>query len=164
MPDEDRTEEAGEKLLTALVQFQRLRGKNFEEKKRENKPCKHSDILILFALKQMESGCPDGVSISELSRELHVKSPTVTPTVYHLETLKLVARDTDRKDRRIIRVRLTEEGNRLLSDQQKHFAAYVKGLVHYLGVEKSIVFANLLNEVYVYESSKSHENSKHHNP
>lgn len=152
-------EDATGKLLNALVQFHKLRGLT----RRGNTPehrCRHSEILILFSLREMEGDCPEGVSLSDLSRNLKLKSPTVTPAVYHLEKMGFVKRETDPNDRRMIRIRLTGEGNQLLLEHQARFASRIRGLVDSLGTEKSLLLAELLNEVYAY-ACKQYEEKKY---
>lgn len=151
MPDEERAGEATKRLLNAMVQFRRLRDIPYRGKQPQRHPCRHSDMMILFALKQMESDCPEGISIKELSRHLNVKSPTVTPAAYHLEKMNLVERSTDSRDRRINRIRLTAEGRHFLLLHKKRLAAHIHGLVLYLGAEKSMTLAELLDEAYRYE-------------
>lgn len=159
MPEDYGNEAVAKKLLHALVQFQRLRNFPSREKKTEfERQCRHSEIMILFAVQEMETDHPQGVSISELSGSLRVKSPTVTPSVFLLEKMDLVARSTDQNDRRVIRIRLTDKGRRMISAHKQRFAQRIQGLVDYLGKEKSDTLANLLDEVYRYAISLSEPN------
>ncbi|QAT49042.1 MarR family transcriptional regulator [Caproiciproducens sp. NJN-50] len=151
MPEEGRTGEATKRLLDAMVQFRRLRDIPYRGKHPQSHECRHSDMMILFALKQLEPDFPEGVSIKELSRCLNLKSPTVTPAAYHLEKMDLVERSTDDRDRRINRIRLTEGGRRLLLAHRRRLAAHIHGLVLYLGAEKSLMLAELLDEAFRYE-------------
>jgi DNA-binding MarR family transcriptional regulator len=164
MTEEERIEEAVGKLLDAMVQFRRLRDVPYRGKQPGEHRCRHSDMMILFALKQMEPDFPEGVSIKELSLYLNLKSPTVTPAAYHLEKMNLVERSTDRRDRRINRVRLTGDGRRFLFDHQKKFNENIRGLVECLGMEKSLMLAELLNEAYLYEYRLIQKNRQHCNP
>ncbi|MCI1965222.1 MAG: MarR family transcriptional regulator [Oscillospiraceae bacterium] len=151
---EKKTGEATKRLLEAMFQFRRLRDIPYWGKKPHRHLCKHSDMMILFALKQTEPEFPKGVSIKELSRYLNLKSPTVTPVAYHLEKMGLVGRSTDEKDRRINRIFLTEAGRKFLIAQKQRLADHIHGLVQYLGVEKSMTLAELLDEAYQYEYSQ----------
>lgn len=166
MPEEERTGEATKRLLDALVRFRRLRGIPYRGKHPQGHECRHSDMMILYALKQLESNFPEGVSIKELSRCLNLKSPTVTPAAYHLEKMELVERSTDDRDRRVNRIRLTEGGRRLLLAQRRRLAAHIHELVLHLGAEKSLMLAELLDEVIRYEfgqmQPKNNNTSGHH--
>ena len=141
MQEEDHAQDVARKLTEALVQFRRLkdvlhRGADSSA----GEKFRHSEILILFMLAKVEHAFPEGVSISELSHFLRVKSPTVTPSVYLLEKMHMVRRSTDRRDRRVIRIQLTEEGRRFILMHQKRLLTHIQGL------------AELLNEVYAYAS------------
>ena len=166
MPEEERTEEATRRLLNAMIQFRRLRDVPYRGKSQHRKECRHSDMMILFALKQMEPDYPEGISIKELSMHLNLKSPTVTPAAYHLEKMNLVERSTDSRDRRISRIRLTDEGRRFLLAHRKRLSSHIRGLVQYLGEEKSLLLAELLNEAYLYEYSQIQQinHFESHNP
>ena len=164
MPNEKDTEYATKKLLESLVQFRRLRDLPYRGKHMTAHPCKHSDMMILFALKQSESSYPEGISISELSHYLNVKSPTITPSVYRLEKMNLVKRHTDKQDRRMIHIRLTEDGRRFLESHKERYETHIKELVDYLGTEKSMTLAELLHDVYTYERKKMEQNNKQSNP
>ena len=157
MPEKENNRSVSQKLVAALVQFRRLKGfpPNGEAKGNGEKKWRHSEIMILFALKGLEASHPQGVSISELSRFLRVKPPTVTPAVFALETGGLVERSADPKDRRVTHIRLTPEGIRFIKSRQKLFIARIEGVVNFLGEEKSNQLADLLNEVYDYASGLS---------
>lgn len=163
MPNDEHTEYATKKLLDALVKFRRLRDLPYR-KKHTTPPCRHSDMMILFALSQLESSYPQGISISELSRHLNLKSPTVTPAVYHLEKMKLVERRTDKNDRRVNHIRLTQEGRQFLQNHKNMFMTHIRDLVNYLGTEKSIILAELLHDVYIYECKKIEQDNKQSKP
>lgn len=150
--EEKNTQDTAQKLTDALVQFHRLkdvwhRGQSFPS---AGEKFRQSEILILFVLKRRESTFPEGISISELSHFLRVKSPTVTPAVFLLEKMHMIRRSTDQKDRRVTRLQLTEEGRRFILLHQRQFVEQIRGLVSYLGEEKSNTLAELLNEVYGY--------------
>ena len=153
MADEDRSKQISKRLVAAFVQFRRLRPDVFGGRDCEKKDhLRHSEIMILFGIKESEARYPDGVSVTDLSGYLRLKSPTVTPAVYRLEKEGLIERRTDPDDRRIVRIRLTGEGSRFVQAHAQHFAAHIQGLVEYLGEEKSNTLADLLNEVYQYAS------------
>lgn len=53
-----------------------------------------------------------GLSQKEIARELHIKPPTVTMTIKRLEKAGYVRRAQDQRDQRIVRIFLTEEGQK----------------------------------------------------
>src|SRR5690606_30059024 len=54
-------------------------------------------------------------TMSELSKKLSVSLPTITAMVNRLELAKMVRRERDNKDRRVVKVSLTRPGQRELT-------------------------------------------------
>lgn len=63
---------------------------------------------LLFALAEH-----DGLSQRDLAKKLHIKAATLTIMLKRMEKTNLVERRQDRKDQRVIRVYLTEDGRQL---------------------------------------------------
>jgi DNA-binding MarR family transcriptional regulator len=53
--------------------------------------------------------------MSDLSKKLSVSLPTITAMVNRLELSKMVRRERDNKDRRVVKVSLTRSGHRELT-------------------------------------------------
>lgn len=111
---------------------------------------KPSDIRVLFCIKS--EGQPDvrGKMVSEISNLLHVSPPTVTQLIKGLEADGLVERRMDATDRRVIRVKLTEAGEKEIQEAKKRLADTFNGLIAHLGEEQSEQLVTLLNEVFKY--------------
>lgn len=72
---------------------------------------------------------PEGMTMGELSRILHVRPPTASKTIARLTTQKLVERDGNAPDGRVVRVKLTELGSEKLSRIEDMTAALEAELV-----------------------------------
>ncbi len=59
-------------------------------------------------MKAIEQG--EALTLSEISERVHMKNSNVTPIIDFLVSKSIVERIPDEKDRRITRVKLTEEG------------------------------------------------------
>ncbi|MBL7074770.1 MarR family transcriptional regulator [candidate division KSB1 bacterium] len=55
----------------------------------------------------------NGLSLSELSKRLYFDGPTITGIVDRMERDRLVERERDGEDRRVIKIYLTENGKKL---------------------------------------------------
>jgi len=151
--DENMT---SQNLIKAFLKFRRMgisNGKAFTtpEIKMPN-GLRHSEIMILFAIKEVENNYPDGISVSDLSSYLNVKPPTITPMLSSLEEKNMLERVMDADDRRIMRVSLKDAGSKFADECAQHIVSHIQGLVDYLGAEKSNSLADLMNEVYEYFS------------
>jgi len=78
---------------------------------------------LLSALWTIERLQP--VSLGDLAEAERVQPPTVTRVVAKLEDTALVAREEEPSDRRVSRVRLTPEGQRLLDRTRRLRTAYL---------------------------------------
>jgi DNA-binding MarR family transcriptional regulator len=69
------------------------------------------------------------ITLGELARAEQVRPPTISKLIVELEARGLVARDLDAADRRIVRVRATARGTKVLHDgRQRRVATLVASL------------------------------------
>lgn len=132
----------GDRMITLLPQM--IRG--FAQ--RETHALAHGRITlpqrwVLEHLSRRE-GCP----MNELARFLRVSKPAVTGLADRLIAQGLIAREGDPQDRRIVRVRLTAKGHRVLrtlGDQKRRILVDVFGKIasarreQYLGTLEEVV-------------------------
>ncbi|WP_460324207.1 MarR family winged helix-turn-helix transcriptional regulator [Paenibacillus sp. YSY-4.3] len=108
----------------------------------------NSEIKMLFCI---QHGCTQderGSSVSSLSSLMEVTSPTITQLIKNLERGGLVIRYNDQEDRRVVRVKLTEEGKAVTKQAKESVARRFKELYEYLGKDKTEQLASLLEQVY----------------
>ncbi|EJP6471982.1 MarR family transcriptional regulator [Clostridium sporogenes] len=86
---------------------------NPDELKR-NFPLPPSHVKVIIYLKH-NGNC----SISKIAKDLLISKPNMTPIIDKLISENMVTRYTDSKDRRIIRVELTEKGTDFIKDQER---------------------------------------------
>ncbi|MCI1991445.1 MAG: MarR family transcriptional regulator [Oscillospiraceae bacterium] len=145
--------DAVEKLARAFLQFHYLHhyGKKiYIGKKADCFSLRPSDVMMLFAIGHAQRGHRGGVTATELSESLGIKTPSVNPVLSVLEKEGLILRATDSDDHRFVRITLSSRGAGLIRRFQKKFRAKLCGLVAYLGAEKSCQLAGLMDEVYGY--------------
>ena len=108
---------------------------------------KRSELMVLFIIKK--SGQTQ-MKVSEISKRLHVKAPTVTQLVNELESRGQVERITSSSDRRSVWIQLTEEGEQVLQKAEEEMQKTYSGLVDFLGEEESKQLISTLNKMYAY--------------
>lgn len=150
---EKDTNLTAQKIIRCLNEFRRL-----NKHKSNNCSLTHSEIMVLFSIRSHIEEYKEGIKTSELSNKLNVASPTITQQINSLETKGLVERSMDKKDRRAVRINITEKGKKLLQKASKELQNSIGGLVEYLGEEKSNQLADLLLETYNYFSKKNKDN------
>lgn len=146
------------KAQRLLEAFNRIRRTDWHKMPKGN--CKFSEIRVLFYIKKNNSEDARGVTISALSSMMDVTSPTVTPLIKSLESNGLVLRYNDQEDRRVVRVQLTETGEEVIRKAMRSYKERFQGLYHFLGEEKSVQLAELLEEVYQYIELKQKDERK----
>jgi DNA-binding MarR family transcriptional regulator len=100
-----------------------------------------------------ESEAPS-MKVSEISKLMHVTSPTITQMLKGLEANGLVERHIDPNDRRAVRIALTEQGEAVARRAEEIYRDSFSGLVEYLGEEESNQLAELLLKARCYFSER----------
>lgn len=134
-----------QRLMGALMQFKRLGWHH-----QQIAGCKPSEIRVLFCIKKSTNLDSAEVKVSEISKRLHVTSPTVTQLLKGLEVNELIERNIDLIDRRAVGVKLTEKGEMVVQQAMDAFSDSMHGLIEYLGEEQSNQFADLLSKSFRY--------------
>ncbi len=139
-------------LLQALAQFRRAKWHD-----QTIGGCKPSEIRALFCIKN--GSTPDApMKVSDISKQLHVTSPTITQLLKGLEANNLVERHSDPTDRRSIGITLTEKGNYVAQKASDAFSGLLHGLIEYLGEEQSDQLADLMFKVSHYFEEQAAKN------
>lgn len=160
MSEEERI---SEELIRAFRQFGRLHmadvGKA-RDPEHTHHGLRRSEVMLLLSLNEKEGEYPEGISVSDIGRLLYVKPPSITPVITGLEQKGLIERTMDISDRRIVRVKMTETGQQFIDRRKQCMVGQIKGLVEYLGNEKSAALAGLINETFYYFKSHSEQNKQ----
>ena len=144
------TNPAAQKLLQSLMQFRKA---GFHQ--RSIAGYKPSEIRLLFSLRKgIQPEC-FGMTVSEISKRLHVTSPSVTQLLKGLEAEGLVERRTDPSDRRSVGITLTEKGYTVTQKAMDAFSEYIIGLIEYMGEDESNQLSELLLKASHYFDEKS---------
>jgi DNA-binding MarR family transcriptional regulator len=124
--------------------------------------CTVGESILLFVISRHLRLHQRGPKVSELGSLLRVKTPSVTQMINGLEARGLVERGPDPEDRRVVRVRLTEEGLRIMRGAEESLRKEMEGLIARLGEERARMLVELLGEAIQYfeekhEACRSHE-------
>lgn len=111
---------------------------------------KPAEIMVLYCISMHVQDASQGMMVSEISGKLNVTSPTVTQHINSLETQGFVERHADPADRRIVRVRLTEQGNKHIQRINEARLQMFVGLVEHLGKEESVRFIETMKKASEY--------------
>lgn len=88
--------------------------------------------------------CP----MHELVEALKTKSSTATVLMDRLSQLKLVSRNRDKKDRRVVHVALTAKGKRILDDIHKQRTKGIADLFRPLNAQERGLYLTLIEKLH----------------
>lgn len=121
--------------------------------------CNPSDSRMLFVVREATKELRREPRVSEISKAMHVTSPTVTQLIKGLEAHGMIERHIDPTDRRAVCLALTENGERLVEKAEDIFTASSQGLIEYLGEEQSKQLVELLIKAKSYFDEKEKRES-----
>lgn len=146
--------ELARKLLDAMISMKRLFRRDTVGS------LKHSEVGLLFMIKYGSPDDGEGIKISEISNRMHVTSPTITQLVTSLEEHGLVVRKMDQKDRRSVKVNLTEKGFIMAKEAEEDMLASFNVVVDHMGEERTMQMINLMNEMLDIVIKKGNEKNE----
>lgn len=130
--------------------------KSFEDIKRTtmrsrtvNSNHKQSELVLLMCLYKSN----EPMSISDISKLLQVKMPTITQQVNYLVESGLVEKKVDGTDRRSVQIILTELGTEKSKEIAKNFINHYLDLIEFIGVEDSEQLLRIMKKVNKYYSN-----------
>jgi DNA-binding MarR family transcriptional regulator len=101
----------------------------------------HSQYNVLRILR---GASPDGLACQEISERMISRDPDITRLLDRLEARDLVTRRRDQRDRRVVMVRITPEGLRLLDTLDKPIAEVDRSALRHLGEQRLRTLIQLL--------------------
>jgi len=154
----DRLEQIAKQLMESYIHSRNRANFLHQRGAFKEKP---GEIMVLYCIgKHVKDGLP-GLMVSEISGKLNVTSPTVTQHIKSLEAQGLVERHVDPADRRVVRVRLTEKGEKLIQRVKEARLKMYVGLVKYLGEEESLRFAETMRKASDYLQKQTEDYMRH---
>lgn len=89
------------------------------------------------------------MTIGDLSNKMYLAFSTTTDLVDRMENNKLVVRVRDEKDRRVVRIHLLEEGERIIAEVIKKRQDYLANILANFDREEIRNLADLLNKLHI---------------
>lgn len=143
-----------EELVTDLFKvFAKLRKVKVHPHVHDEYGITHTEMMVLFCIREAlenQENKDKGIKISQISKIMKVASPTVTQQITNLEKNGFVERKMDTNDRRVVRIEFTEKGEAVMKKAKDNVYNFLKGLVDYLGEDKSVELTELLMKVADY--------------
>lgn len=87
------------------------------------------------------------VQMRDIADYFHIELPSATSLLNKLVTLQLVERQPDSKDRRLVKVALTKEGDKLLETAMDKKIKHVEHMLSYLSESEQVELLRLLEKL-----------------
>ena len=115
---------------------------------------RHTEFLKSFeltpsqfnVLRILRGAEPDGLICREIGERMVAFDPDVTKLLDRLEARNLIARERPQKDRRVISVRITEEGLDILQEIDEPIESCTKNFLCHMSKEKLLALNALVEE------------------
>lgn len=105
-----------------------------------------SEFMVLQRIACGQKENSEGITISELSNMVQISKPAVSQVVNALEEKNLVERITTKKDRRVVFVVLTKEGENTISEIHKLMSGKLNSVLERMGEQNSADFLRLFKQ------------------
>ena len=143
-----------EELLEELQEMNR-NFRKFHHSPKPYGPCHPAAFVTLLKIQEAceTEGHEAGAGVGELAGLLDVSMPAVSKMLRNLEEKRLICRWTDPKNRRNVYVKLTEEGERVVSEASEHERIRIRQIAEALGEEDLEHLLRIMNKLMVLECS-----------
>jgi len=145
-------ENQGRQLMEAMSKFKRMHPMASFDVKISRGEHVMLHVIYNFMKEQSqlheEHAIPPGMKVSELSEHLKISPPSVSQMVNGLEEKNYVERVTTKNDRRVVYIRLTEQGKSILEKVTQEFMTFMDQVVSRLGTDDTTQLIHLFNRLY----------------
>jgi DNA-binding MarR family transcriptional regulator len=100
-----------------------------------------------------------GLTMKELAESLHVASPSATALVNRLVKLSWIERMPDPKNRKLVRVKLTEGGKKFLKRKHQKRREIMQELFQFLTPQEQETLASLNEKILAHHEQRMHHQS-----
>lgn len=143
-----------EKIYEIMEKFRR----NVAYKKM-NGEIPHSEFKLLKVIKRRNAEGEE-VTVSTLSEQIGVSKSAISQMINHLEDEEYIERITTKNDRRLVYVRLTEHGERFLTEQYQRFLQGMTEIFNQMGEKDTEELLRLLEKLYEIVTARTQKEPK----
>jgi DNA-binding MarR family transcriptional regulator len=132
-------------LATQFIEVMFKTSRLFRGKMRYSSPIAHLSFLQIQTLAYLK--IKNNAQMGEIADHFHIELPSATSLLNKLVSLQLVKRHQDERDRRLVRIVLTEEGDNMLAQARKEKESHVTRLLSYLTTEERQELLRLMEKL-----------------
>lgn len=136
---------AATKTAKRYIEVMFKSGRLLREQMKYSSDLSHLSILQIHTLSFLKE--KSNASMGEIAEHFHIELPSATSLLNKLVALHLVKRLPDEKDRRLVKVALTDEGNNILKNAMEEKLIHVKKMLSYLSEDEQNELLRLLEKL-----------------
>lgn len=121
-------------------------------KARPVKSIPHGEFMLLTAIDhaiQKHAEKTPGIKVSELAKRMEVTMPAVSKMLSLVEEKNYIERITDRSDRRVVYINLTDNGKNIIETASEKMEEMTNRVLGAMGEEDTETLVRLLNKLYI---------------
>ncbi|MBN1067606.1 MarR family transcriptional regulator [Clostridium botulinum] len=111
---------------------------------------KKSEARVLLCIEHLSQEKDCNISVSSISKNLSIASPTATELVKNLTDKGYIERHINKNDKRFVEITLTNSGKKIVHKITEYYDTLFSGLVEKLGKQQSELLIELLSKVNIY--------------
>ena len=132
-------------LVTKFIEVMFKCSRLFRERMHYSSKIAHLSFLQIQTLAYLKMH--HNAQMTEIAENFHIELPSATSLLNKLVSLQLVKRQQDEKDRRLVRIVLTEEGSNMLAEAKKEKESHIAQLLSYLSAEEQHELLRLMEKL-----------------
>lgn len=138
-------QDAPDRIITLWMQITRLLHQRMVSLRKGKGPSALNPMQIhaLIIIKEH-----DGLTMKEFAQFLHVTSPSATSFANRLVRLKWIKRVSDKTNRKLVRLRLTDTGGKIISGKMKEHTSAMRELFALLSADDQNEFIRILANLH----------------
>jgi DNA-binding MarR family transcriptional regulator len=132
-------------LATKFIEVMFKTSRLFRGKMHYSSQIAHLSFLQIQTLAYLK--IHNNAQMGEIAENFHIELPSATSLLNKLVGLQLVKRQQDEKDRRLVRIVLTDDGNNILKQARKEKEEHVSQMLSYLTQEEQQELLRLMEKL-----------------
>ncbi len=138
-------EEKNELAIKLMDTLRKFKKSNFHNSQKSE--LTQGQIGMLHLIYHQGNNEAMGITVSHISELIKHTASGVTQSINFLEDKNLVSRTVDKKDRRIIRVKITPTGLKLVEEHHQSLINLSCKFIENVGQEKISIFIDVLEDI-----------------
>ncbi|MCI0502392.1 MAG: MarR family transcriptional regulator [Fusobacteria bacterium] len=130
------------KLIDTMRRFKKINMKNFNKCHLTS-----GQISMLHQIYYKNMKLEKPITVSQISKESQHTLSATTQIINNLDKEGYITRATDQDDRRIIRITLSEKGEKFILEHHKKLISYTNDIIETIGQEQAVIFIEIIEKI-----------------